>query len=227
MKTIKAHIRQVRYCTRQVWRDALLLYESHLVALLLLPLCSPPLVQSCQSRPHLLPITMAPSSSLRESLRLLVGAIAFITIFLVPVHVQGQSFDPNKAGPESWDPAKVGTNKTTNTTYNNPIFTQNVGDPWMTKYTSGGEDWYLFTYTTNDNITLRRSRALTDNWDEAESRVVFNPNSTSGEPWSTDLWAPEIHNISGTWYIIFTATPDFDNPPPMQDALCPINCPGK
>lgn len=37
--------------------------------------------------------------------------------------------------------------------------------------------------------------------------------------------APEIHNISGKWYIIFTATPDGDNPPPLQDAICPINCP--
>lgn len=26
--------------------------------------------------------------------------------------VKGQSFDPNKAGPQSWDPAAVGTNTT-------------------------------------------------------------------------------------------------------------------
>jgi hypothetical protein len=26
--------------------------------------------------------------------------------------VHGQSFDPNKAGPQSWDPASVGTNTT-------------------------------------------------------------------------------------------------------------------
>ncbi|KAJ0108006.1 hypothetical protein J7T55_008142 [Diaporthe amygdali] len=142
--------------------------------------------------------------------------------------VRGQSFDPNKAGPQSWDPASVGTNTTTNTTYNNPIFTANVGDPYMTRYSVNGDEWYLFTYSTNDNITLRRSRALTDNWDHQETRVVFNPDSRgqdAGQPWSTDIWAPEIHNISGKWYIIFTATPDFDNPPPLQDAACPINCP--
>ncbi|KAF3762149.1 family 43 glycoside hydrolase [Cryphonectria parasitica EP155] len=139
---------------------------------------------------------------------------------------RGQSFDPNAAKPEIWNPLNVGTNKTTNTTYSNPIFTQNVGDPWISKYTDiDGQQWYLFTYTTNDNITIRRSKALTDNWDHAEERVVFNPNNTGGEAWSTSLWAPEIHNISGTFYIIFTATPDADNPPPLQDALCPINCP--
>lgn len=43
--------------------------------------------------------------------------------------------------------------------------------------------------------------------------------------WAIDrVQAPEIHNISGKWYIIFSATPDFDNPPPLQDAACPINC---
>ncbi|KAI1334604.1 glycoside hydrolase family 43 protein [Xylariaceae sp. FL0016] len=136
-----------------------------------------------------------------------------------------QVFDPNKGGTQSWDPSVVGTNKTTNATYSNPVMTLNVGDPFITQYTANGDTWYLFTYSTNDNITLRRSRYLTDNWDDAETRVVFNPDSTSGEPWSTSLWAPEIHNISGSWYIIFSATSDGDNPAPLLDAMCPINCP--
>lgn len=153
--------------------------------------------------------------------------ITLLTL-LYALFSRGQSFDPKKAGPRSWDAAQVGTNTTTNTTYNNPIFTQNVGDPWMTRYSFEGVDWYLFTYTTNDDITLRRSTGLTNNWDNAEARVVFNPDSSgkdAGQPWSTDIWAPEIHNISGMWYIIFTATPDADNPPPLQDAACPIDCP--
>ena len=61
----------------------------------------------------------------------------------------------------------------------------------MTRYSSDGEEWYLFTYSTNDNITLRRSKALTDNWDYQETRVVFSPDSRgqdAGQPWSTDLW---------------------------------------
>ncbi|KAI5922098.1 alpha-N-arabinofuranosidase 2 [Camillea tinctor] len=139
--------------------------------------------------------------------------------------VSGQVFDPNKGSSQGWDPSVVGTNKTTNATFSNPVMTLNVGDPFMTRYTTDGADWYLFTYTTNSNITLRRSRYLTDNWDESESRVVFNPDPNSGEPWSTSLWAPEIHNISGSWYVIFTATSDGDNPPPLLDAMCPINCP--
>lgn len=49
------------------------------------------------------------------------------------------------------------------------------------------EDWYIFTYSTNDNITLKRSRALTDNWDLAETKVIFKPDPSSGDPWSTDV----------------------------------------
>ncbi|KAF2967969.1 hypothetical protein GQX73_g5638 [Xylaria multiplex] len=140
--------------------------------------------------------------------------------------VVGQVFDPNRGSSSGWDPAAVGTNKTTNATYSNPVMTLNVGDPFMTKYNDqSGDVWYLFTYTTNTNVTLKRSRYLTDNWDHAESRVIFNPDANSGEPWSTSLWAPEIHNISGSWYAIFTATSDGDNPLPLLDALCPINCP--
>lgn len=61
----------------------------------------------------------------------------------------------------------------------------------VTRYTSNNEEWYLFTYSTNDNITLRRSKALTDNWDHQETRVVFSPDprgQDAGQPWSTDLW---------------------------------------
>lgn len=76
----------------------------------------------------------------------------------------------------------------------------------MTRYSADGEEWYLFTYSTNDNITLRRSKALTDNWDNQETRVVFNPEPSgqdSGQPWSTDLWvgcfSPFQPSLPGTW----------------------------
>lgn len=152
------------------------------------------------------------------------GLLAVLaSLFALLVHAQ--SFDPNKAAPQYWDPANVGTNTSTNATYSNPVFTKNVGDPWITKYTIDGQLWYLFTCSTNDNITIWRSKALTDNWDNAESRAVFTPDQSKGDPWSTSIWAPEVHSINGSWYIIFTATPDFDNPPPLQDAQCPVNCP--
>ncbi|CAI7568344.1 unnamed protein product [Penicillium pancosmium] len=136
--------------------------------------------------------------------------------------VNGQSFDPNNVkSPNYFDPAHVGTNKSSGTTYSNPIMTTNAGDPYMVHH----DGWYLFTYSTNDNITLKRSRSLTDNWDTAETKLLFKPDPESGDPWSTDLWAPEIHQIDDRWYIIFSATPDADSPHPLQDAMCPFECP--
>lgn len=44
--------------------------------------------------------------------------------------VSAQSFDPNGVtSNQRFDPAKVGTNKTTNATYSNPIMTANAADP--------------------------------------------------------------------------------------------------
>jgi hypothetical protein len=55
------------------------------------------------------------------------------------------------------------------------------------------DDWYLFTFSTNDNITLKRSRNLTADWDYAETKVVFKPNASEGCPWCTDLWVRSAH----------------------------------
>ena len=44
----------------------------------------------------------------------------------------------------------------------------------------------------------------------------------------TDLsfrWAPELHNIDNKRYIIFTADPSYDSPPPETDMFCDYTCP--
>jgi GH43 family beta-xylosidase len=43
--------------------------------------------------------------------------------------------------------------------------------------------------------------------------------------YSTDLWAPELHQIDQQWFVIFTADPSSDSPSPSLDALCDFNCP--
>ena len=103
-------------------------------------------------------------------------------------------------------------------TYTNPILNAVGADPWVTQY--NGQ--YLMTYTTNDNITLLKSSSLTD-WNGAESKLVFKP--PMGMNYSTDLWAPELHQINGLWYVIFTADPYTDSPPPQQSMWCDFDCP--
>ena len=62
----------------------------------------------------------------------------------------------------------------------------------MTQYDDSGSMWYLFTYSTNDNITLKRSRSLTTDWDNADERLVLKPDPNSGLPYATDV-------SSSTW----------------------------
>jgi GH43 family beta-xylosidase len=52
-------------------------------------------------------------------------------------------------------------------------------------------------------------------WNTAESRTLFAP--APGLNYSTDIWAPELHNLNDAWYIIFTADPRNDSPPPEVD----------
>ncbi|KAK5119420.1 hypothetical protein LTR85_007520 [Meristemomyces frigidus] len=102
-------------------------------------------------------------------------------------------------------------------TYTNPILPSGA-DPWVTRY----DGYYYMTYTTATNITILRSSVLTD-WTTADVKLAFDP--PVGYNYSTDLWAPELHSIAGKWYIIFTADPNFDSPPPETDMLCDFSCP--
>jgi len=85
-----------------------------------------------------------------------------------------------------------------------------------------GDGYYYLTFSNNVNITLYRSRTLTD-WNTAESQTLWTP--PPGMAYSTDLWAPEIHFLDNRWYVIFTADPNFDTPPPQISAFCTFDCP--
>jgi GH43 family beta-xylosidase len=61
---------------------------------------------------------------------------------------------------------------------------------WVFRY----NDFYYMTFTNNEDITLYRSEVLTD-WNNAESKLLFKP--PPGMNYSTDLWAPEVHQLNG------------------------------
>jgi len=61
------------------------------------------------------------------------------------------------------------------------------------------------------------------NWNNASVKAAFIP--PKGMNYSTDLWAPELHNINKKWYVIFTADPHSDGPPPETDMFCEFSCP--
>ena len=65
-------------------------------------------------------------------------------------------------------------------TYTNPILDAVGADPWVTRY----DGYYYMTYTTATNITILRSKVLTD-WNNADAKLAFQP--PMGKNYSTDL----------------------------------------
>ncbi|UOQ68914.1 glycoside hydrolase family 43 protein [Hymenobacter volaticus] len=88
-------------------------------------------------------------------------------------------------------------------TFTNPLRDEGP-DPWVTQH--GG--FYYYTNTTGKNITLWKTKALSE-VRTAPATVVWTPPATG--PNSTQLWAPELHFLDGKWYLYYTAT-DRANP---------------
>lgn len=76
-----------------------------------------------------------------------------------------------------------------------PIIDNNGADPWLWQEA----DTYYYTKTTGDNLTLWRSKNLTD-VAAGEKKVLWQmPESFES------IWAPELHHIGKDWYIYFAA----------------------
>ncbi|GAB3781521.1 glycoside hydrolase family 43 protein [Spirosoma horti] len=87
-------------------------------------------------------------------------------------------------------------------TFTNPI--KNSGpDPWVLQK----DGWYYYMNTTGSNLTLWKTRNVAD-LASSESKVIYTP--PKGQPYSRDLWAPEIHSFrdeqgKDRWYIYVSA----------------------
>jgi GH43 family beta-xylosidase len=71
-------------------------------------------------------------------------------------------------------------------------------DPWIVRKDGA----YYFMATTGRDLRIRRTRNLAD-LRSAESKVVWRPPAAG--PYSHDIWAPELHFLSGKWWIYFAA----------------------
>ncbi|KAK7709508.1 hypothetical protein SLS57_008712 [Botryosphaeria dothidea] len=143
----------------------------------------------------------------------------FTLLFLVPLLVSYAA--AQYKGAFDGSAALLRSRQSTNTsgsTFTNPILDDTGADPWVFRH----NDYYYLMYTNSVNITLLRSAILTD-WNNAESKLLFQP--PEGTNYSTNLWAPELHQLDGNWYVIFTADPNNDSPPPEVDMYCDFNCP--
>lgn len=83
-------------------------------------------------------------------------------------------------------------------TFKNPLIDASRADPFVAQK----DGIYYFMYTRGSNLGLRKTTKMSE-LSKASEKVIWTP--PSGTSYSANLWAPEIHYISGKWYIYFAA----------------------
>jgi len=84
------------------------------------------------------------------------------------------------------------------TNFQNPLIDASRPDP----YVAEKDGYYYFMYTRGNKIGLRKTKTMSLLSTAVES-VVWTP--PTGMPYSSNIWAPELHFLSGKWYLYFAA----------------------
>jgi len=113
----------------------------------------------------------------------------FIIVFSLPALVLAQT-----------EANSISTDKAAGSGISNPLIPQRA-DPWCMRHTDG---FYYFTATVPvyDRIELRRASTIAG-LATAEAKVIWRKHESG--PMSYHIWAPEIHNVNGKWYIYVAA----------------------
>lgn len=85
----------------------------------------------------------------------------------------------------------------TSAVFTNPLMTKGA-DPWITQK----DGMYYYTYTHGSKVVLFVTEKVSE-LNKAEPVDIWVP--PPGTMYSSNIWAPEIHNINGNWYIYFAA----------------------
>ncbi|PHH93287.1 hypothetical protein CDD83_7986 [Cordyceps sp. RAO-2017] len=126
----------------------------------------------------------------RNPLRLLLLTILFlITIRTAQIQAGGEERRPSSSS------ASTGS-----TMSNKPICDCDTPDPWI--LAANGK--FYFTFTLGNRVEIWASSQL-ENFHGCQKAVVWQP--APGSPWSEDVWAPELHQLNGKWYIYTCAAP--------------------
>lgn len=83
-------------------------------------------------------------------------------------------------------------------TFQNPLIDVSRADPFVAQKDGN----YYFMYTRGSNLGLRKTTKMSL-LSKVTEKVIWTP--PSGTAYSSNLWAPEIHYLSGKWYIYFAA----------------------
>jgi GH43 family beta-xylosidase len=82
-------------------------------------------------------------------------------------------------------------------TFTNPLL-EHGPDPWVIAQ----DGWYYYMNSMGKNITIWKTRDMTDLRDAGKTVVWTAPEKG---PMSHDIWAPELHRFDGKWYLYFAA----------------------
>ena len=93
----------------------------------------------------------------------------------------------------------------TGKTFINPIKSSGP-DPWVIKQ----GDYYYYTQTTGNRVSIWKTQYLED-LSSAKEVIIWNAPSDGTIAYSRDVWAPELHNFDGKWYMYFCADQNGDN----------------
>ena len=77
-----------------------------------------------------------------------------------------------------------------------PIANVDMPDPWV--YSWNGI--FYLTFTLGNRIEIWASNNIED-FNQPQKSLVWKPD---GSGWAPGIWAPELHNINGVWYIYFS-----------------------
>jgi GH43 family beta-xylosidase len=81
--------------------------------------------------------------------------------------------------------------------FTNPVFASQ--DPYVVRWHGN----YYYSDSDGDTIYLRKSATLTGLKDQAPKAIWTSPQR--GSDGHANVWAPEIHEVNGKWYIYFAA----------------------
>ena len=87
---------------------------------------------------------------------------------------------------------------------NRPICSIDTPDPWVI---AANGVFYMMS-TLGNHLEIWESRVLED-FHNPRKVKVWEPQ---GSGWGNGLWAPELHNINGTWFIYFCGERDGEGP---------------
>ncbi|MDR0476019.1 MAG: glycoside hydrolase family 43 protein, partial [Treponema sp.] len=96
--------------------------------------------------------------------------------------------------------------------FSNPIVYK-ADDPWVIYDKRKGFDCYYYVWSGGNGIRLGKMDDFykLDEVYNVPGRFLQAWTASPGTPYSNEIWAPEIHFLSGKWYIYFTACSVLEN----------------